>query len=1038
MADKFVHLHRHSEFSLLDGTGTADDYTKRCNSIGQNALAITDHGVLSGIPHHMSSCLQNDILPILGVEAYFRENRLLHSTENQKSYHLTMWAMSLTGWQNIVKLSSEANISGFYRRPCVDWELLAKYNEGVAISTGCMGGLIPQSIVNDDYKTVRRCVENLNKYFSGRIYAEIMPHDFEDQRIINIEIVKIANENGWPIIATVDAHYPYQDWCGAQDARLMISTNQSLKKRQEKLDNGDNIYKFDVDTLYLSKRVDVEDQFAKYHKNLSKKIVEESCDNTANFINYIDPFIIDRKNKMPRVKVKGGAEQTLKEWCEEGLFNIGKSQDEEYLARFEYEFSILKNKNVLDYFYLVGDVVRWAKENDIRVGIGRGSAAGCLISYLLGITNIDPIAFGLLFERFLNPDRMSMPDIDLDFQHDRREEVKQYLANKWGEQHVVDIGAFQTFGAKSAIKDVSRVYDVPLNEVIPVSDDIDNYETSIKLDDFLMQSSKAKTFSSRNPKVWSHAVKLQGQVKSHSKHPAGVVITEAPVIDLMPTMRSKNGSMVTQFAETLGFNAVTEYGFLKVDILGTEGLTKQKMIIDLVKSRTGKSVNIDTLKCLRNPKEVDEDVMDGWRKGDTFGVFQFESDGITSLLRDMIPSTLTDIAAANALYRPGPLQSGLSREYGNRKNGRSQVEFWHESLRPYMSNTYGILVYQEQVMKVVQELGGFTLAEADTVRKAITKWIGKKGKKYLDKYESKFVNNAVSLGLEKSFAVDIWDKLTEFASYAFNASHAAGYAAQAYQDMLLKVRYPLEFYCALMTLSSDKVPRAIREARRKNIKVLPPNINTSGTNFTVDGDCIRFGLLSIKNVGPMAVKAIIEERANGIFTSIENFNERVPKRQVNAKVKNSLTDSGALDMFGGRDHMSKEEIIDKEIELFGMSLSISTVSEEHMSLIRSLSTKHDDYIKSEQDTYHNVGGEVLKSRVSKTKHGTKMIMCEIDYDGHMISAVSFGEDNVNKIKDVLKLGNVIMIKGRKNNRGGLIIEACSLCEEIIAARKETQ
>jgi len=740
--------------------------------------------------------------------------------------------------------------------------------------------------------------------------------------------------------------------------------------------------------------------------------------------------------KNTRVKIERNVRDEIVDWCGEGLERIAKTGNEQYEKRLEYELGILEDKNALDYFYLVGDLVKWAKSNGIRVGIGRGSAAGCLVSYLIGITNVDPMPYGLIFERFLNPSRASMPDIDLDFQHDRREEVKEYLANKWGKDHVVDIAAFQTFQVKSAIKDVARVLDVPLDVVMPISTLLDEYRDE-NLEDVYNMSSRIKKFADQYPEVWEHAGRLHNHVKSQSKHPAGVVITDKPVVSYMPLMRGKNSEIVTQWSEMVGFHAVTEYGFLKVDILGTDGLTRQKMTLKLIEQNKGEKVEIDNLEVFSDPSKVHDDVMEAWQKGDTFGIFQFASSGITRLIKQIQPTNLEDIVAANALYRPGPLQSGTAFSYGKRKHGDEPVEYWHDSLKPYMGRTYGLLVYQEQVMKVVEEIGGFSLVEADNVRKAITKWVGAKGEKYLKQYREKFVDGAKSNSIEAEKANEIWDKLVQFASYAFNASHSACYAAQAYQDMYLKVKYPLEFYTALLTIEKDDVPRAVKEAKAKGISVLPPNINTSHSSFSIDNESIRFGLSAVKFVGVSAMQAILKAREDGSFTSYDDFCERVEARKCNKRVKEALLRAGAFDCFGARGEWAEREVAEAESELLGMSLTIDQSKPEYVELIDRMMTPADDFADKPENAIVVVGGEIISCVHKKTKANKEMCLFSILHRGVVTDMICF-PSVYPKLRDDLFVGAIIMARGSKDGRGGVRVGVVSPLETLFEVMAEQE
>lgn len=1038
--DKFVALHKHGEFSLLDGTGSAKEHADRCAELEQPAMALTDHGNMCGALHHIEACMEHDIVPISGMEAYFKPNRLLKDKDNKKANHTTLWALSMKGWHSLLRLSSEAHDTGFYYRPCADWDLFERYNEGLAASTGCMAGPVPQAILSGDDKLVKEYCDKLDRIFDDRMYVELMPHDIDEQRVLNIELARIAQERGWPVLATTDAHYPRQDWAGTQDIMLMIATGQTLSKRRAAEEKGEDVYKFDLDTFYLMDRETVEGLFEENHPELPKHIVQEACDQTVAFVDRIDQFTVDKSDKMPRVKLERPVKDEIVDWCERGMVRIGREDDQEYRDRLEYELSILESKEVLDYFYLVGDLVRWAKNEGVRVGAGRGSAAGCLVSYLIGITNVDPIAYGLLFERFLNPDRASMPDIDLDFQHDRRDEAKDYLADKWGKDHVVEIAAFQTFGLKSSIKDVARVLDIPLQVVIPVIAELDDQKSSVMLEDMRAMSERIKSYASKNPEAWEHAVRLQKKVKGQSKHPAGVVVTDKPATEYIPLMRSKNGYLTTQWSETMGFNAISEYGFLKVDILSTDGLTRQEICLRLIEERTGSRPDIDNLPIFSDPHAVDEEVMDAWRAGDTFGIFQFQSSGITRMIKQIKPTSVDDIVAANALYRPGPLQSGTAFAYGRRKNGEERVDYWHESVKPYMERTYGLLVYQEQVMKVVEQIGGFSPAESDTLRKAMTKWQGSKvgtgkGIVYIQRYREQFIKGAKERGIPKKEAEGMWEKLGKFTIYAFNASHSAGYGVQAYQDMWLKVKYPLEFYTALLATEKDDIPQIVREARGKGIPVLPPNINTSNVTFSVDGDSIRFGLGAIKNVGGVAVNEITKlRREDGPFRSYEDFCERIQARKCNSRVKQSLVDAGAFDEFNMRQGMSQDEIHAAEVEMMGMSISVSIVSDEDLELLDNLTDSTDALDKAQENTIVRVGGEVIAVQRKKTKMGREMASFQIAHRSSVTDVVVFPDSYSKYVREELKVGVLALVKGAKDDRGGVRMGAFTTLDNWVSQK----
>ena len=669
-------------------------------------------------------------------------------------------------------------------------------------------------------------------------------------------------------------------------------------------------------------------------------------------------------------------------------------------------------------------MVRWARSQGIRVGLGRGSAAGCLISYLVGIVNIDPIPWGLLFERFLNPERKGLPDIDLDFQSERRGEVKQYIADKYGQDHVADIITHQRFQPKSVIQDLCRVYDVPYEEAHKVTDTIeirqDDEETT--LEELLPTNDKLQEFKTSRPDIWEHALRMEGTVKNAGKHAAGIIITPKPVVEFMALERGKKGDLVTSWSDAADFPVISDYGFLKIDALGIVGLDRHDYACKLIKARHGIDVDLYSLGPLRNPKDVDDEVMDGFKNGYTIGVFQFGSRGITGLLRDIQPDAANDLAAANALYRPGPMKGGVTWDYAKRKNDHSLIEVWHPSVEPILRETYGIVSYQEQVMEISKALGGFSGAEADDLRKAMGKLYRIKGgtaaKDFMGRFEEKWFAGCEERGIDKKTADEIWHKILEFGHYGFNKSHSASYALQAYQDMWLKMKYPLEFYAAILTYPSGSKPaekqafisQTIREARMRGVKILPPCVNRSGVGWTVDDEGIRVGLLTIKDVGEVGAKTIIASRENGVYGSIENLRERVPPKMVNAKAMNALQESGAFDMFGGRDDADQTDIAKWERDRLGMNLTVSPVTQTYASLIEDTIFTEEEVNNHEGDTHVVIGGEIIAVAEKLTKKGSPFANVTVVY-GMNEWRVKFWADSLARFKPLLVEGSAIMVAG---------------------------
>lgn len=1035
----FVHLHRHSEWSLLDGTGTAVQYAERAAELGQPGIAQTDHGNLAGALHHYTACKQVGVTPILGMEAYFRPERHTKNETNKEYYHLVLLAKDIRGWHNLMRLASEAYSSGFYYKPCVDFELLEKYNEGLICSTACMSSYICKSITRGDELTVQHTIDKLKSYFGDDLFIEIMPHDFDDQRMLNIELVNLASDNGVPVVATVDAHYPYKEWAETQDIVLMMATGQSFEKRRAKKDAGEDVYKFDCESLYLMSEDEVRLAFKQWHPNLPSGIVDESIANTFEALDRVVPMLMSKRQKMPRVE--GDPEKIVWDWCQDGLKRIGKDGDPLYEERLKYEFGVLKKNEVLDYFVIVGDVCHFCARENIRMGCGRGSAAGCLVSYLVGITHIDPIPHGLLFERFLNPDRKGMPDIDLDFQSDRRDEVKKYLAEKYGEDHVADICAFQTFKPRAAIQKIARVYDLH-KEAKVVSDTIDEKET-MELERLATLNPTLEKFSVDHPDAWTHACRVQGQTSTLSKHAGGVVITDKPIAEYMPTMNDKKGGTLTQWGARADFNIIDDYGFMKIDVLGLKGLAMQEYACDLIEKRTGERIRLNQLPVCADPHATQEKTLQAFTEGLVLGVWQFSgSPGFAKLARSFRPDWLGDLGAANAIYRPGPLGGKVHEHYTKRKFGQEKVHYYHESAEEALKETYGLIVYQEQIMELAKRMGNFTGGEADTFRKAISKEY-RLGMAHVVKfledkgYKEQWWTGCRENGVKDAVIEEVWKNIIAFGDYGFNKSHAYAYAVQAYQDMYLKVNYPAEFYAALLTFDPALAQKVIREARTFDVAVLPPDINKSGYGFGIDNGSIRVGLKAVKNVGDAAVAELLAKQP---FRSYEDLEERAIKRAVNKKVKTALLAAGAFDCWGMRKDWSFDEINEGEVENLSVRLTQAQSLTKYNDMISSRITTEDRFNQLPDSVGVTVGGEILNKREITTKGGRKMGFFEVQFGTNHWSCTMFPNEWPEFV-DLIYEGSPVMIQGRKNVRDNgdesvVVDEMCGVEELALALAQE--
>ena len=1023
-----VHLHRHGEFSLLDGVGTAEHYAKRAADLNQSALALTDHGSLAGVLYHANACEEYGIKSIVGIEAYFTSDALIHNKEH-KRFHLVLLAKNPTGFTNLMRLSSLSWLpENFYYKPCIDWRLLRQYSEGLIASTSCMSGIVPSAILAGDNEGALKYLNTMLDIFGDDLYLEIHPHDDDGQRRVNRELIGMAEDKSIPMVAATDAHYPYKEWFGTQDILVMIQTGQSNKSREEREDAAKDIFKFSGNTYWLMSEGELIEQFNNFHPEISNSYVDELIRNTSEISDRCEHFSIDKSPKIPKAtKSPLEAEIILRRWCKEGLERIGKVNDETYLRRVEEEFSVMRKLKVLDYFVIVADMVRWAKERNIRVGPGRGSAAGSLINYLVRITSVDPIGYGLLFERFLNDYRTELPDIDIDFQDDRRDEVKQYLHEKYGDDYVVNVASFQSFKPKAVIQDVSRVLNVPYDKVRRATNVIPDKLFGETLEELEAAYSTIKHFFEEFPQVKIHATRLQGQISRQSQHPAAVIITDRPAIDVIPMMQSKDGGMVTQWSERANAQLISPYGFLKIDCLATDGLTMQQNILKKIEERTGEIIDFEDVNkfpIIESPHNIDQKVVENFADGYNLGVFQFAGKGIVGLLKQIQPENLEHIIAANALFRPGTLANGVAFEYADRKNGKKFWRLPHGSMDEFISSTYGLMIFQEQVMQIFRTLGqNVTPADTAPFLSVVAKGIARDldGKKKLQKYYDQFSAGCEEKKIARHTYDEIWQQILQMTTYAFNKAHSTGYALQAYQDKWLKTYYPLEFYSSLLTIEMSsgaepqkKVMRAIREANTLGVKILPPDINISDIGFTIDGNSIRFGLQAIKFVGQAAVEEIKEKRP---FESYEDFYSKVEKKKINKRCKKALVSAGAFDELGGREKWILNE--DGDIELGSMNKENKSLAEKE-SMGFSISSNGDnekynkvlaDYI-SEDDLQGSVqvGGEVTSIKEITDKKNRKMAFADLSYNNNDY-AVTFFADEYEAFRHLLTEGNTILIAG---------------------------
>ncbi len=879
MANDFVHLHVHSEYSLLDGACRLNDLIKRVQELKMSAIAITDHGVMYGIVPFYQKALAAGVKPIIGCEFYMAaESRFNRNSRNEEAnYHLTLLAQNKLGYQNLMYLASYAFLEGFYYKPRIDRELLERYHEGIIALSGCMGGQIPKQILADQTDAAKQTALYFRDLFGAdNFYLELQNHGLEGQGKICDTLNDFSRELSIPMVATNDAHYLTADDSQTQDVLLCIQTGSLLDQEKR--------FKFKSDQLYLKSAEEMADLF---------KNNEEALANTAAIAQRCNLEIELGKIYLPKYDVpKGyGLFTYLEKLCREGIEKRYEVVTDEVGKRLEYELSVIKKTGFAGYFLIVWDFIVYAKEQGIRVGPGRGSAAGSIIAYALGITNIDPLEHDLIFERFLNPERKSMPDIDIDFCYERRGEVIDYVTKKYGEKRVAQIVTFGTMLAKQAIRDAGRVFGIPYGQVDRIAKLVPE-TLGIKLEVALekvpdLQLAYESDDTAR--RIIDAAIKLEGMARHDSVHAAAVVIAPDELPHFTPLQRKTDTDVVTQYPK----DVISDIGLLKMDFLGLRTLTVIDRALINISRVFGQDIDIDAI-----PQE-DEKVYKMLQKADTIGVFQLESSGMRALIRDLKPTTFADIVALLALFRPGPLKGGMVKDFCDCKHGRKKIKYIHQLMEPILKETYGIIVYQEQVMRIATELGGFTLAEADIFRHAM----GKKKRSVLAKQKEKFISGAIAKGIEKATAVKIFKLLDHFGGYGFNKSHSAAYSMISYQTAYLKAHYPVEFMAALLTSimdNKDKVAQYVNECRRQKIEVIPPDINESFADFTpIDKNHIRFGLSAIKNVGEGAVKKIIATRdKSGLFKSIFDFCAQVDSGVLNKRAVESLIKGGAFDSFG--------------------------------------------------------------------------------------------------------------------------------------------
>jgi len=1066
---KFTHLHVHSHYSLLDGLSKISDILDYVQKLGMDSVAITDHGALYGAVEFYKKAKEKGIKPILGAEMYMAFGKMTEKKPgiDDTKYHLVLLVKNEKGYKNLVKLITKAQLEGFYYKPRIDEELLAEHSEGLIALSACLRGKIPRLIlakkIDEAEKTALRYQEIFGE---GNFYLELQHHpNLNEQKIVNKALISISKKLKIPLVATNDSHYLKPEDAEAQDILMLINTGADP--------NDPERLTLKSDDFSLRSPAEMIEDF---------KETPEAIENTQKIAELCNFELELGKVKLPRFETPNGKtpDEYLKELCSEGLKRrYGEKVEENILKRLNYELDIIKQTGFASYFLIVQDFVNWAKENRIVVGPGRGSVGGSLVAYLLNITNIDPIKYNLLFERFLNPSRISLPDIDLDFTDRRRDEVISYVTKKYGRDRVAQIITFGTMAARAVVRDVGRVFSYSysycdqLAKMIPFGLSLD--ETLAKIPEFRQlyeNDEKAR-------KLIDFARKLEGVARHASTHACGVVISAEPLDNICPLQHptQDDEEIVTQYE----MHSIEDLGLLKMDLLGLKNLTIIEDTLSRIYVVQNKKIDIENI-----PLD-DKTVYKLLQRGDCVGLFQLESEGMRRYLKQLKPTEFEDIVAMVALYRPGPMQ--FIPDYIAGKHKRKKVEYLHPKLKPILESTYGVGIYQEQLMQIARELAGFSLSEADILRKAV----GKKIRSLLVEQKEKLINGMIKNNIEKRIAEKIWEWILPFASYGFNRSHSCAYALIAYQTAYLKVNYPVEFMAALLTSEKVDVERIgflIEEVKRMGIEVLSPELNESWRNFTVvpGKNQIRFGLLAIKNVGENIVEAIVKERkVGGPFQSIEDFVTRINSKNFNKKSLESLIKAGVFDKFAERNLLlfnierllefsrenqkqkfdgqrglfdglksdnkiklrlqptgpaTKNEKLTWEKELLGLFVS-SNPLEDFRKILEKKATKisevtskltkqksHQFFWQRNSGNQVKIGGIISRMKKIITRNGKPMLFMNLEDDSSKIEVVVFPRV-IEKNPSAFKENKIVLVSGRVDNRDGVFKFICEEVEEIL-------
>jgi DNA polymerase-3 subunit alpha len=1052
---KFTHLHVHSQYSLLDGLPKIDEILDYCQKVGMDSVALTDHGVIYGAVEFYKKAKEKGIKPIIGVELYQAiESRFQKRTGiDDKRYHIVLLVKNETGYKNLVKLITKAHLEGFYYKPRIDEELLAQHSEGLICLSACIQGKIPRLILSKKFEEAEKTALKYQEIFGkDNFYLEIQHHPkIREQRIVNEALIKISKKYQIPLVATNDCHYLREEDAEAQDILMLISTGADPNDPERLTMRADDF------SMRPPKRMiqDFKD-FPEAIENTQK--IVESC----NFEFKLGEL------KLPRFETPNGKspEEYLEEICYENLKKIYKENlNQKVSERLNYELEIIKKAGFASYFLIVQDFVNFAKSKKIVVGPGRGSVGGSLVAYVLGITEIDPLKYDLLFQRFLNPERISPPDIDIDFSDERRNEIIEYLAQKYGREKVAQIITFGTMAARAVVRDVGRALGYSyafcdkIAKLIPAHSTLDEALAKV------IELREAYQNDEKVQRLLDLARKLEGRVRHASTHACGVVISTIPLDEICPLQHPTQDekAIVTQYE----MRSLEDLGLLKVDILGLKNLTLIEETIKKIYAIHKKEIKLNEI-----PFD-DKKTYKLFQRGETIGVFQFESEGMRKWLKKLKPNTFDDLVAMIALYRPGPMQ--FLQDYIDGKFKRKKIEYLHPKLKPILEKTYGVMIYQEQLMEVAKSLAGFTLGEADVLRKAV----GKKIKSLLEAQKDKLIQGMIKNGISNDIAKKIWDWILPFASYGFNKSHSVAYAKIAFYTAFLKAHFPVEFMASLLTselTDVEKIGFFIEECKRMGIEVLPPDINESFRNFSVvpQKNQIRFGLLAIKNVGENTVEAIVKERnKNGPFKSLTDFLSRIEPQNLNKKSLESLIKAGTFDRFEERNHLlfnlekilewnkenfkirnqsqmglfdfggkrnleiklertvpaTKIQKLSWEKELLGLYVTAHP-AEEFKSIFEKKATPISKITKEMIGKMIKVGGIISSVKRVITRSGSAIFFTKLE-DGNDKIEVVFFSNVLAKKPIALKENKPLIVLGRVNEKDGVPKIICEDFEEIV-------